>query len=67
MCNSSKQQGVASESADLTPDIGCDEHYTVSESVGTSICNEDRSGIEPTPDLNSTEESLVHTLTIFRK
>ena len=64
MCNSSKQQGVASESADLTPDIGCDEHYTVSESVGTSICNEDTSGIEPTPDSNSTEESLVHTLTL---
>ena len=64
MCNSSKQQGVVSKSADLTPDIDCDEYYTVSESVGTSTCHENTSGIEPRPDLKSTEESLVHTSTL---
>ena len=64
MCNSSTQQGGASKNACLTPDIGCDEYCTVSEAVGTSIGNEGTSGIEYTPDLNSTEESLVHTLTL---
>ena len=61
VCNFSKQQDGAFESASLTPDIGYD---TVSEDAGTCIGSDGTSGIEYTPNLNSTEESLVHTLTL---